>query len=455
MKNTELVIKSYGAAEEDPAREKNLFKTLLLLAQLTGLNPQPRLPAGLPSWLRVLLQSLACLHSLLVIVTALQFGVLFCKTTLAILPSGELQDITDALTIMVIYSFATYASAYWCVRAKRLQRHFDYINAEYRHHSLAGVCFVNSAYASQWTRSFSTIWFICCMVGVLYWGLTPLLLGAHTLPLFCWYPFDAMAAIAYPWVYATQLFGQVIVGSSFAFGGNLYVTLCLLLLAQFDVLYCSLKNLDAHARLRSGATLQTLRTLQRQLLLSDASCELNQYAMLQEHATELQLLRRQQAQLPSTQLSDAARAALVDCVRHHRFILSCAEELEALFSPYCLVKSMQITMQLCLLVFVGVSGSREVSRIINQLQYLCLTLCELFMFTYCGELLRRHSLRAGEALWRGAWWQHAPHLRQDMLIFLLNSRRPVQVTAGKFYAMDVGRLRGVSGAKFPFHSSSG
>lgn len=65
------------------------------------------------------------------------------------------------------------------------------------------------------------------------------------------------------------------------------------------------------------------------------------------------------------------------------------------------------------------------------------------MFTYCGELLRSHSIRAGEAFWRSQWWPNGHLIKSDILIFLVNSRRVVTVTAGKFYLMDVQRLRSV------------
>lgn len=86
-------------------------------------------------------------------------------------------------------------------------------------------------------------------------------------------------------------------------------------------------------------------------------------------------------------------------------------------------------------------------RIVNLAQYVTLTLVELLMFTYFGELLRGHSVRCGEAFWRSQWWTHTIPIRQDILILLANSKRAVRLTAGKFYAMDIERLRSVSEAK--------
>ena len=83
-------------------------------------------------------------------------------------------------------------------------------------------------------------------------------------------------------------------------------------------------------------------------------------------------------------------------------------------------------------------------RAINLLQYLALTLSELFLFTYFCELLRGHSIRAGEAFFRSQWWPNANHIKRDIFIFLINTKRVVKVTAGKFYTMDVQRLRSVN-----------
>lgn len=83
-------------------------------------------------------------------------------------------------------------------------------------------------------------------------------------------------------------------------------------------------------------------------------------------------------------------------------------------------------------------------RTINLVQYLVLTLSELLMFTYFGEVLGNHSIRAGEAYFRSPWWLHANCIKRDIFIFLTNTKRMVKLTAGKFYPMDIQRLRSVS-----------
>lgn len=88
-------------------------------------------------------------------------------------------------------------------------------------------------------------------------------------------------------------------------------------------------------------------------------------------------------------------------------------------------------------------GEKSLLRRINLVQYLALTSCELLLFTYYGELLRIHSTRAGEALMRSQWFVNMTLIRNDVLIFLENTKRPIELTAGKFFTMDLQRLRSV------------
>lgn len=161
----------------DPVRDSNLFRLLMGLQLAMGMVPSPRLPKWWPHWLRSGGRLLARIYCSMVIFTSLHLGVLFTKTTLDVLPTGELQGITDALTMTIIYFFTGYGTIYWGIRSKRLLAYMEYINREYRHHSLAGVTFVSSHSAFRKSRSFTAVWIMACLLGVITWGVSPLILG--------------------------------------------------------------------------------------------------------------------------------------------------------------------------------------------------------------------------------------------------------------------------------------
>lgn len=80
---------------------------------------------------------------------------------------------------------------------------------------------------------------------------------------------------------------------------------------------------------------------------------MNQYLLSEERKTNLNVFwERKQS---NEQLKNALRLTMKKCVQHHLFIKESCAMLEELFNPFCWFKSLQITFQLCLLVFVGVA----------------------------------------------------------------------------------------------------
>lgn len=49
------------------------------------------------------------------------------------------------------------------------------------------------------------------------------------------------------------------------------------------------------------------------------------------------------------ELVDELSEALADCIQHHQRIIECCNQLNYLCSPFALVKSIQISFQICLL----------------------------------------------------------------------------------------------------------
>ncbi|XP_017483715.1 PREDICTED: putative odorant receptor 85e, partial [Rhagoletis zephyria] len=430
----------------DPARIGNLFAAQVAAFKATGQIP---FNIRYPPPLHLVNQLLGYIYCCFVISQTLCLGVLYLKCSYDMLLGGTLEEITDALTMTIIFWFSVYAACYWLLRSRRLMTFLQYINQHYWHHSLPGLSFVSWHHSFVLAKRLTIVWTSVCVAGTVLYGLAPLVMGVRLLPLNTWYPFDPLQPYIYQLLYVQQLLAQIIMGATFGNGSALFVSLVMLMCGQFDVLYCSLKNLSYYGRLCAGYESEKLRNEQA-ALPTNQDDELNQYIYCNEHLTDLSALQHLHTQQPTATLPEAVRSAVVQCVQLHRFILDACKELEELFNPYCLVKSLQVTFQLCLLVFVGVAGERSMVRILNLAQYLTLTFVELLMFTYFGELLRGHSVRCGEAFWRSQWWTHTGAIRQDILILLVNSKRAVRLTAGKFYAMDIERLRSVVTQAFSF-----
>uniref|UniRef100_A0A1B0GDM4 Odorant receptor n=1 Tax=Glossina morsitans morsitans TaxID=37546 RepID=A0A1B0GDM4_GLOMM len=431
----------------DSERLDNLFILMIKYLKLTGQIPLD-LSSYIPTFLSPIERWFSRLYGFLVLFSVLHVALFLAKNTFDILETGELEQITDSLVLTMIYLFASFSSAYWMFRQKRLMELFQQINQLHRHHSLAGVTFVSYRCSYNLAHKAVKYWNLWCIIGVVFWALAPLCMGSHTLPLPCWYPFDALLPFIYELVYITQFWAQFNMGLLFGNGSALFVAIIIIVLGQFDVLYCSLKNLDSHALLMSGQTLKAIKDSQS--LQDDNEREVNQYLYSTEYLSDLENLSQQILKKGDKSFKRRLHEALIECVHLHQFILKACDTLEELFNPFCLIKSLQVTFQLCLLVFVGVEGERSTVRIVNFLQYLCLTLVEFFLFAYFGEMLRRHSVRVGDALWRSRWWLNAHLIKRDVFIFLINSERAVKITAGKLFTMDLDRLRSVVTQAFSF-----
>lgn len=178
----------------DSERQMDIFSLQLFFMRFMGQVPM-QLDQYFPkSWQRFG-QSLAKCYCAFCVISSFHMAILFLKTTYDMLQNGELEEITDSLTMAIIYCFSTFATCYWLWRSQRLTAFISDVNKRYRHHSMAGLTFVAAKRSILLAHKISFYWLIACAVGVVCWGLAPMLLGVHVLPLKCWYPFDPLVCV--------------------------------------------------------------------------------------------------------------------------------------------------------------------------------------------------------------------------------------------------------------------
>lgn len=181
-------------SKDDCERKTDLFHLQLFYMKLIGQVPgNLELYVG-KSW-KLSAKLLSYSYSAFSIFSTLHLALLFIKTTYDKLQEGQLEEISDALTMAIIYSFACYAIVYWLHKGKSLEEFLAKINEFYRHHSMAGLTFVNVSAPYNLAHKITLYWLRCCMIGVVSWAINPLLLRSYTLPLKCWYPYNPLVCI--------------------------------------------------------------------------------------------------------------------------------------------------------------------------------------------------------------------------------------------------------------------
>lgn len=173
----------------------------------------------------------------------------------------------------------------------------------------------------------------------------------------------------YQLLLVVQTIGQLGIAITFAntciFSLGVSCALC----AQFDILFCNLQNLEhTVALLRRGAAVggnddgvvQRLQRLQRQSLVrggadDDADDPVAKFPFCVERPDDLRDFLPGNESRNATAAAAAAAGAttttgqLYETVVHHQHLMYCADRLEAIHHPVCLVKFLVLTMQLCFL----------------------------------------------------------------------------------------------------------
>lgn len=83
-------------------------------------------------------------------------------------------------------------------------------------------------------------------------------------------------------------------------------------------------------------------------------------------------------------------------------------------------------------------------KVLSLGQYLFLVIWELLIICYFGEIIYYNSQRCCEAILRCPWYLHIREMKSNILIIMLNSRKPFVLTAGRILALNLDQFRGVS-----------
>lgn len=206
-------------------------------------------------------------------------------------------------------------------------------------------------------------------------------------------PFPFQADPYYQIIYFLHSMCQYLLGVIFGNASVIWASIVIIASGQFDMLLCSLKNVQATAMTFNGSRLEQLRLalisssdynfkatlficllvfLYRKLqsLVDFKSEELNQYYLAAELMDDVELntekmraaLKRDPNKFqPSkkyapqdnylTDLTEELNHAIFACIQHHQMLIEFSAMMEDFFSLFVLLKSFQCTFQICNLVF--------------------------------------------------------------------------------------------------------
>ncbi|XP_068158139.1 odorant receptor 83a [Drosophila tropicalis] len=398
----------------------------------------------------ILVRSFDLIYEAFNLIVSIHIAGLYICTIYINYGKGDLDFFVSCLIQTIIYMWTISMKLYFRrIRPNLLNEILQFMNEKYELRSAPGFTYVTMSGALKQSNMWIKSYVYCCYVGTIFWLILPIAYRDNSLPLACWYPFDYTQPIVYELVFLLQAVGQIQVAAAFASSSGAHMVLAILISGQFDVLFCSLKNVLATTYIQMGANRAELNKLLEAQSITNADTD--QYSYSVENHTPLEELLATPSKIcPNFQI--AFKMSFKRCLQHHRYIIKALQKMEKFYNPIWFVKIGEVTFLMCLVAFVSTKSSQDnsVMRMVSLGQYLLLVLYELFIICYFAEVIYQNSQQCGAALWRSPWHLHIWEVRSDYLFFLLNAQRKFQLTAGKIYNLNVDRFRGTITTAFSF-----
>lgn len=209
------------------------------------------LPSAI-NWFIFIMQTFLLLHVDLLFIT--DFFTVFGKA------AGTLEVVTSLITMIIITSFSYFNVLFFQLTRKKYLKIVDFINQNFRRRSAMGVTCITTERTYLLAKRLAIYWTISCLVGTLQWVVVALFSEGRAHPLAVTYRVvDQKESPYYEIIFVMHSICQFLTGISFANANNVLFSLSFLICGQFDILFCSLKNLRNTAMVLNGKQLNNLK----------------------------------------------------------------------------------------------------------------------------------------------------------------------------------------------------
>ncbi|XP_039747785.1 odorant receptor 4-like [Pararge aegeria] len=128
---------------------------------------------------------------------------------------------------------------------------------------------------------------------------------------------------------------------------------------------------------------------------------------------------------------EETRKNLQKCVKRHQELIQLVNLLEILYSKSTLFNIISSSVLLCLSGF-NITVVPNTSAILTFAPFLVMSLAQVFLICFFGDLLMASSIRISEAVYSCRWYDAEPAVRRSVLIIIIRSQKPCKVTASNF-----------------------
>nr|ARO70233.1 Odorant Receptor 21 [Dendrolimus punctatus] len=126
------------------------------------------------------------------------------------------------------------------------------------------------------------------------------------------------------------------------------------------------------------------------------------------------------------------------CIIKHQAILESGFQIRKCFAYSILAQFSVSTVILCLAAYQ--LGEVEVSkklRLALKMAYLLCMVVQVFMYCYQGNCISEESVEVADTIYEMPWYVCSLPIRKSLLVMMIRSRRPIELTAGGFVTLSL------------------
>ncbi|KAK9737133.1 7tm Odorant receptor [Popillia japonica] len=158
---------------------------------------------------------------------------------------------------------------------------------------------------------------------------------------------------------------------------------------------------------------------------------------------ELEQIKHVLISMDPDETTDEDNVQLLDLIssviEQHNRIFNLLEGMQDLLGSLLLWQFVATLLSLCASLFVLTSTSfpPSVPILTKTLPYIISVLIQILIFCVAGQVITDQSLSVADAAYASKWWvKFQPKLRKTILLIILRSQRPVEMTAGGVFALN-------------------
>ncbi|XP_022115688.2 putative odorant receptor 92a isoform X1 [Pieris rapae] len=127
---------------------------------------------------------------------------------------------------------------------------------------------------------------------------------------------------------------------------------------------------------------------------------------------------------------------LRELVLRHQELIELVNEVQKIYSTSMLFNIIISSFTICFCGF-NITVIKDVGTSFAFLNFLLMSLYQIFMLCFFGDIISVSSTRIGDAIYKSKWYEAKPAFKRSLFIIIMRSRKPCVLSAAKFATLNL------------------